>query len=154
MIAVTLVVMTSSIVFLLERAATPEFIKSDPDSLLFSNNLYFKANGDVVNFRDYHTLSLDKLSFSPSITTRNINDGEKKIFIIFDFNIYINNIMKIGNFQVRGESLENSTPIDAEAHVVGLNNDNYLQIIHDDENNLCFSSLTTTSIRCLRHINK
>ena len=46
------------------------------------------------------------------------------------------------------------TAIDAEAHVVGLNNDNYLQIIHDDENNLCFSSLTTTSIRCLRHINK
>ncbi|ARC94888.1 hypothetical protein TW78_09425 [Vibrio coralliilyticus] len=152
-VALISTVLSSGALYATRYMNSPLILEGRGSALLFSNNYYFKNDGDIKQYLDYHTVNygivLPKVSHS---TRKIVTEDDSRVVINYYLEFYGDIIELHGIEFPQGLDLSGN-PIDAEAHALNQLDHHQLQLMHMDNKLFCFSNLLTGSVKCTRHMN-
>ncbi|PSW06821.1 hypothetical protein [Photobacterium lipolyticum] len=127
----------------------PLFMMSNHDPIVYGHGIKFSENS-VYRYRKFHTIEHGILGFHQMKTTIMSIDGQETLKKTYDVHFWDDEVFSIKLTSKDKDFTAEDEPDYSEAHILEYPQEQFFQIVFQDSELICYSSLLTSSVKCIK----
>lgn len=135
----------------LSHTSRPDFLLSKSQPIIYADGITFFEGGSDA-FKELHTIEQHPLGFhNMKSMISSIDDTEifKKTYAVYFFN---DSLFSVKIIEKDDDYTSEVEPDVTEAHLIEYPQEEFFQVIFQDKDLFCYSSLLTDSVQCVKLI--